>query len=542
MNKIQVKKGWGGVLATALLTALATFTSCSDWDDHYEGGGVESSNATLWEQIAAREELSDFSEVLNSTMVFRQHKKTAVSYAETLQGGRSLTVFAPVNGTFNKDSLIALTQTAQGDSAVERFFVMNHLASTLRSASDTTVSFRTLNWKRVDMQSDKVGGVAIMDRNLHCKNGVMHILQQVMPYKYTIYEALTHMDEFQPAGQVLSSYNEDVFNENASVSSGVVDGVPVYVDSVIYERNKLMERIGQLNAEDSSYLALVPTVDGWNRAWQQAASYYKFSSSLEKSDSLQRYWTSRAMFDDAIFSMKWQKSPKDSLVSVQYSSSNPEYHVFYNPYEADGIVGKSYKKYECSNGTLCFYDEWPFTPEQTYFQKIEQEAEQTWNISNYDLCTVNGRAHTADSISEGAYLDIVPRRGTDNWKVTHKLHNTLAGAYDFCIIVLPKTVENPRGDKRPNKFNVTINYIDEDGTPRTYNCDGKTFTNDPLVTDTIVVAENFKLPACNYDQNNDKVSITITCNISAREQARYNREMYLDCIFLRPRAEAEPNN
>ncbi len=526
--------GRSGSMAMAVLAALAGLTSCSDWDDHYDNSGVVGSNTTLWEQITSRPELSDFAEVLNSTSVFRQHKKTSVSYASLLEGGQALTVFAPVNGTFNKDSLIALTETAKGDSAVEKVFVKNHLAGTLRSATDSTVAFRLLNGKNITMQKDAVGGIPFKDSNLRGKNGVMHVIQSQMPYSYTVYEAMTQLDWLQSVGNVIAGYNEDYFNEDASLSSGLVDGVPVYVDSVITERNILINSIGRINDEDSTYFMTIPTNAGWEKAWNEALSYYKYSSAMEKGDSLQRYWTSRALLEDAVFSRTVQSSPMDSLVSWWYSKSTPQYHVFYRPFDSDGLLGKAKGMLKCSNGSLYYHDEWPFTPVQTYFKKIEQEAESTWNILSYTLCSYNGRSLNADSISKGAYLDIVPSSGTANWTVKYKISNTLSGKYDFCVVVLPKTVEGPLGNMRPCKFKAAINYIDENGVAQTYNCGGGTFTNTPDRVDTIMVAEGFKLPACNFDQNNDKVSVTITCSISAKEAAKYNREMYLDCIFLRP--------
>ena len=93
-------------------------SSCSDWDDHYENEAANSAELTLWDAIQQRSDLSDFAQVLEKTMVFRQHKKTPVSYADLLKGGRSFTLFAPVNGTFNKDSILSLVTTANGDSAV----------------------------------------------------------------------------------------------------------------------------------------------------------------------------------------------------------------------------------------------------------------------------------------------------------------------------------------------------------------------------------------------------------------------------------------
>ncbi len=524
----------GSSLLLASLTALTGLYSCQDWDDHYDSSGVEGSNTTLWQQIEQRPELSDFAAVLKNTMVFRQHKKTSVSYADLLDGGQSLTVFAPVNGTFNRDSLIALTQTARGDSAVEVFFVKNHLSSTLYSVVDESRTIRMLNGKRVLLEKNGAAGVEFSGTNVRGKNGVLHVVKTNLPYTFTVYESLTQLEQFKAPGDVLLSYNEDEFNEDASVSSGLVDGIPVYVDSVLYERNKLIEAIGLLNAEDSVYYVAVPTSEGWQRAWDKAAGYFRYSAAVDKGDSLQHYWTSRALMDDAVFSRTVQASMQDSVKSKFYDPNTPEYHVFYRPFDSDGLFGKAQGVVDCSNGYLYYYDEWPLTPVQTYFKKIEQEAEDYWNILTYDKCNYNSRSLNADSISKNAYLDIVPTGGTVNWNVTYKLSNTLAGEYDFCVVVLPKTVEGPNGNMRPNKFKVTVNYIDEEGNAQKYDCGGTSFTNDPAVVDTIVVAEKFKLPACNFNQNNDKVSLTISCNISNRENSKYNREMYLDAIFLRP--------
>ena len=546
-SRLLLKRVGEGLLhkapLVAALVATAGIASCSDWDDHYDGSNIEGSNTTLWEQINANPELSDFAEVLQNTMVFRHHKKTPVSYAQVLDGGRSLTVLAPVNGTFNKDSLINLTQTAQGDSCVEMFFVKNHLATTLRSASDTTQTVRLMNGKRIVINSDNINGVSIKEGNLHGKNGVMHIMQTQMPYKYTVYEALTNVPDFLLSGDKIKGYNEDYFDENASVSSGLVDGIPVYVDSVINERNILLNAIGQLNAEDSVFSVAIPTNNGWQKAWDKAAAHFNFPSSMEKRDSLQNYWTCRALFDDAVFSKTIQSSPNDSVISYHYSTSNPEYHVFYKPYAADGLFGKAKGVRECSNGNLYYYDEWPFTPEQTYFRKIEQEAEQSWMIKDYKLCKYNTRSAAGDSISKGQFVVITPNTGTSNWSITYKLNGTLAGAYDFCVVLLPKNVDNPKNVLRPYKFKATINYIDEEGKAQEYKCNnGKAIISRANVVDTVVVAQGFKLPACNYSQNNDKISLTITCDISRTENLKYWREMYLDCIFLRPNETQESQN
>jgi hypothetical protein len=120
--------------------------------------------------------------------------------------------------------------------------------------------------------------------------------------------------------------------------------------------------------------------------------------------------------------------------------------------------------------------------------------------------------------------------------MTFRINNTLSGDYDICAIILPKTVtpqNNP--DMNPCKFKATINYVDETGQAKSFNCNNTQFQNNPEKVDTIVLAEAFHFPACNYDQQDIKVSVKLQCSILARETSKFAREMYLDCIYLRPR-------
>jgi hypothetical protein len=241
-----------------------------------------------------------------------------------------------------------------------------------------------------------------------------------------------------------------------------------------------------------------------------------------------------------------QKSTQDSLVSVPYlnwrrtwTSGKPVFHVFKNPFAAGGILNGA-QRVTCSNGVLYQTSEWPFTPEQTFFKEIWTEAENRGYITAEKDCNYNVRRIAADSISEGSYLQVQPRTSTSNWELTFRMNNTLAGTYDICAIVLPKSVyDQVAPDLRPNKFKATISYVDETGAKKTFNCDNKEFTNSPERVDTIMLAEAFHFPACNYDQNDIKVTVRIQCSITARQTSQYAREMYLDCIYLRPRTDKD---
>ena len=152
-------------LAT-ILAPLAFGVSCSDWDDHYEGiAETGAAGGTLWEQMKGNAQLSDFCEVLEQTKVYRMHKKTPVSYADLLNSGQAFTVMAPVNGTFNKDSLLRLVQTVSGDSAVEKSFVQNHITRLLVSSKPGLTKMLMLNQKRLLMADGMIDNVPITVAN-----------------------------------------------------------------------------------------------------------------------------------------------------------------------------------------------------------------------------------------------------------------------------------------------------------------------------------------------------------------------------------------
>lgn len=525
----------------------AGLTACSDWNDHYESaadGGAAS--GTLWEQMKANPQLSDFCDVLEQTKVYRMHKKTPVSYKDILSGGQSFTVMAPANGTFNKDSLLQLVQTVAGDSAVEKGFVKNHLTRSLASLTSTASRLLMLNQKHLLMENGMIDKVPITVANTRASNGLFHILEHGLSYKHNLYEMFCDNPSLSLIGDNLRRFNEEEFDPDASVSNGVIDGVPIYVDSVVYERNRLLgykdkEVIGFLNAEDSTYLVVAPTTEGWNEAYNEVSKYFVFDDTVEKRDSMQQYYTMRALMEDAIFNLTDQKNILDSLLSVPYihttktfEKGKKVYHVFRKPFEPGGIMYGA-TPLICSNGILFATQKWPFNPLDTYFKDIFAEGENEEDLClKWLYCSKYTRHLTADSISNNAYLQIVPSTNTSNWEMTFRIDNTLSGDYDVCAIILPQSV-NGLANTKPCKFKATINYTDEQNQSQTFNCGNKQFQSDPERVDTIVLAEAFHFPICNLEQKNQAVSIKLTCSILARETSRYSREMLLDCIYLRPR-------
>ena len=534
---------FAGLVGCGIVAALG---ACSDWDDHYQTSSADGGNLTLWQQMKANPDLSDFCQVLEATKQFRMHKKTSVSYAQLLDGGQLFTVVAPVNGTFNRDSLLQLVQTAQGDSVVEKSFIFNHLSRTSKSLSARTDTMLLMNAKHVRLEGNAIQGIPMVDANRHATNGVLHVASKPLPYEMNLYEALCDRPEMSPIGVLLRQYEHDYFDADASVSSGIVEGVPVYVDSVVTEYNKMLNSIGLLNAEDSTYWVVAPTATGWQRAYDETCKYFKYDATVLKSDSIQQYWTCRALLDDAVFNMTDNVYLPEYILSVpylnwykyEYITGKPWYHVFYQPFGPGGILSTA-TAVQCSNGILYVTDEWPFAPEQTWLKDIWTEGENTSYRIDDKSCVYNTRREVADSISENAYLQILPETATSNWEMEFRLNNTLAGYYDICVKILPKSVSNQDNpDMKPNKFKAVFKYTDENGIMREDNFGGKTFQNKPEGDTIIVLKEAAYFPVCNYDQNDIKFTLRLQCSILPRENTKFSREMYLDCIYLRPRRDA----
>lgn len=531
-------------------TIACSAVACTDWDDHYDNTAVGEGNLTLWQQMKQNSELSDFCEVLEHTNLFRMHKKTKASYAEILNSGQSFTVMAPVNGTFNKDSLLALTETAKGDSVVEKFFVKNHIARSANSATAAQKTIHMMNDKRVSLVTGSVNGVAVKQGNIHAKNGILNVMERQLPYYYNLYEQMTDRPEYKSVGDFIRSYDREEFDQANSVQNGTVDGVPVYIDSVMISRNDFLTRYlgAKLASEDSTYWMVVPKGAGWQQAFEEAKSCFKYPTSEDKADSLQLLNAYRAMFKDAIFTMTTQQNPTDSLRSLDYNANYPEYSVFRKPFAPGGLLAGAVRT-PSSNGVLYETDGYPFDPTQTYNRKVEQEAENTGYIINNEKCTYASRSLSADSISREGYLDIQPSSNTANWSVKFRLSDVKSTAYDVCVVVLPQNITDPEAAAKPYQFKADIGYIDANGAKKSYTCSWvdqknkkqtKFNTNDPLRVDTIVLAKDFVFPTCNwYEQTNEHFYLTLTCSMSAAENKKYSRPIYIDCILLKPKARVE---
>ena len=172
---------------------------CSDWDDHYDvnGNNLPGADATLWEQISSRDELSDFAKLLGKV-----HYDTLL-----LMTNQSFTVWAPKNGAydFNKYSTMS-------DSLLKAEFLNNHIARGYHRASgDIDERIHFLNKKVLDFQGSEnnyvLSGQAVDSTNILSKNGVMRLMDGMMDFRPNFYEYFAREHE----GGVTTNSLKDIF-------------------------------------------------------------------------------------------------------------------------------------------------------------------------------------------------------------------------------------------------------------------------------------------------------------------------------------------
>lgn len=270
------------------VSALALATACSD--DHFDVVAQGDADKTLWENIQANKNLSEFQDLLTRITVMKsENDKTAtLKYSELLASNQSFTVVAPVNGSFDYKAwsdTINKANLLRADEATEREgrqlmyiasnqFAMNHIARfNSNLASEQTIHL--LNGKNVQSVPGTFNEIPMEGTQIHGSNGVLYTLKGLNPFAYNIYDFLSA----DPAISSVNAYIKDpaieteTFNENLSVPGAMNEnGDMVYIDSIFTRTNLLLDGIGiSLDDEDSCYVAVIPD----NNAWEEALAKVK---------------------------------------------------------------------------------------------------------------------------------------------------------------------------------------------------------------------------------------------------------------------------
>lgn len=397
-----------GIIAAA---SAAAMVSCSDtWDEHYDKGALIQFNGTTMKAI--EEKAPDFAKVLK-----------AYGYDRELTSENVYTIWAPADGTFNLSDYVGEDgePIAEEKEVLDRF-IKNHVARYPVAENGTEQSVKMMNTKMMKMKGGDeallptIGSCNITEGNLSCSNGVLHIIDGVMDYKTSIFEQIKDWDdaaEDEPSLYAfLKAWDADSLDEAKSLYQGLDEmGNKQWIDRVTIRNNTALKSVdAPVYEEDSSFIAIVPTVQAYQKRLAIAKNLLKFNPASKDEttitffDSLQNYYANMFAMADLFYNKTlnkkaWREDVQnyDSLRSTLYEPRNWPYNLYYSTVPRLGLhpdkqvndiltKAKEGTYVECSNGDAYLVDKYPMSVTEQFFKKMnvrpsEATIDRTENVT-----------------------------------------------------------------------------------------------------------------------------------------------------------------
>ena len=557
-------------VAMAFLAVGAMTTACSDWDDHYDSNGITgSASETIWENVKANANLSQFAELI--------HK---AGYDEVINTSQTYTVWAPLNGTFNYDSLKVLPV-----SNLKEYFAKNHVARFNFPATGSINEFVTMLNKKmmafVGSGTYTLNGVEVVTPNVASSNGVLHVTNGMLGYKANLMESLdTLAYPIDSIARYFHKYDTKVLDEANSVKGPVVDGRLTYLDSVFIEHNQLVYLPNALlTREDSSYSMIVPTNTAWQKAYTEVKKLYHYApftyvkevpaNNLSKAtddenydkssreldfdllrDSITHYIIAKDLFyNNNVYHNKVLKSLQlgsslqtDSLVSTAGD-------IFYGDDAKSLFEGAT--RIDKSNGSMWLTDSLRMRTWISWNPIIKIQGEygpnKAYNNSSSDRFSLSKTEQNPDvsgTVSNGAYVSVSPASPRSNPEAIFYLPGVRSASYAVYVCFVPANINKNTyvTDIQPNVVAVTMGYNDLSGKPKEQQLKANgasTFQNDVSKIDTVYVGD-FTFPICYYGTGQStatQASYAPYIRVQSRATSKNNadRTLRIDYIMLVPK-------
>ncbi|MDD4970562.1 MAG: fasciclin domain-containing protein [Paludibacter sp.] len=526
------KMKFSNIILTLLLL-IVTLSSCSDvWDNHYNTSLGNKSSLNLYEYIQAQSDLSVFSQMIKIS-----------GYDTILNKYQTYTVWAPVNS--------ALQNVNLSDIATVTEIVKNHISrfsyptSNISSKTIYMIDKKFLTFKRSDT-GFTFGGISLIQSksNIATKNGILHVIDGFVPYSTNIFEFIGKTVGLDSLKAYLYSQNTYKFDLTASVEIGTNSHGQAVYDSVITFNNEVLNKIGHLYLEDSTFTAILPNNTAWTKAYNSIKSNY---NTLAKDGGVaqQRLNTQMALVRNLVFrNIIADPSSLDSLITTTGTVFQKPDYLFFNT-----------NKTELSNGIAYVTDSIRFKAGESWQQKIQLEAENSSYGRSYLYANLYVRSSLGSSlggsVSQNKYLVIEPNTPSNITlsTVTFPIPNTLSGKYNIYCMFVPASIVSST-DLKPNKIKFYLSYLNNSGVQITdapidqYNAVlapgkiGYIFTTEALKMSKMFVTQ-FKFPYCNlYTDKSTSSDITVKLRVEnavkITETTKFNRTMRIDYLILEP--------
>jgi transposase-like protein len=485
------------------LVAIIGFNACSDdWNDHYDINS-NASTSSLWQNISNNAKLTNFAKILESVKVSKSETRiTNITYKDLLSSGSTFTVWAPENGTYNADSIIALINSGKSYN-VEIDFIQNHMARFNHPATGTideditmynskvshfagSGSTYTLKTTQLDMANSNVGS----------SNGTLHTLVGQSSFKPNLYELIATTTGLDSLYKFFKENEIIKFNENASTEGPTIDGKPTYVDSVFYTTSTVSNALGiSPSNEDSLYAMVMPTNAAWISGLEKTKPLYQYRSTYVQAipstddtgketitnvttninaDSMQTYLAKFALIKAGVFNARYQNGVVPSQYTSPATYDSLKTTTGLTLYNNDPVKGMTVASdifdnqtpAEASNGYAFVVNNWKYQLNKTLEKDIDILG-NSYNLESFSQCTYSSiyvgageqNPDVKGQLLYNDYIDFVPSTTAANPVATFKISSVLSGTYDIYAVVVPENITNTRlVSVLPNRFKATLTY------------------------------------------------------------------------------------
>ena len=498
---------------TMMAAAMLVATSCTDYSDNndYPASSVPSADKTLWENIEANPQLSNFKALLQQA-----------GFDEELKSSKAYTVWAPADNTFD----MAAYQNLSKEDLLKQF-VKSHVASLAYPASgNVDQRVLTLNEKYFTFKGDgsyTFDGHNVRIPNVPASNGLMHIIDGDAKFYPNIYEFIKASEGLDSLKKYLLKYELTELNTSKSVKGPIVNGVQTYIDSVMETENIITKyRIrAQVDREDSSYLAVLPTdkafKDMYNKVY--AANNFITTTTALDVDKISSYYDTKTTTKVNIRDTKELRDSvaKLTIASNLFFSKNDYYYQMWKDGSA-AAAGKSdtirsttnaklsnpkeitedyttEQKVNVSNGEVIIVDSLAMKSWETYKPKIKAWLKNNrglafsgvaeditvpdslydpnfkcTDIENYPELVGKPYAIFGSNPEEKNYswVHVTPDNEYVCPHLFVKLPEVKSGKYNFYVVYMPTAMKEFGNESRSSLLNYRLSYCNKSGTVLNY--------------------------------------------------------------------------
>ncbi len=556
------------IFAVASLFAMLFIApSCEDNIGIQVTPEAPNADKTLYEVITNDNDLTDFVEVLNACNIpSEKDADKIISVADSLfNTSRVYTVWAPMNGSFDKDSVLERIQAGYRDE-VFKTFVCSHVANFLKPAKgrfdEEGELVLMLNEKKLlfagsykeDEGGYTFGGVKLYSVNDRVKNGIIHKLESVSEYEYNIWEyirlyadnsSVLKVDSFV---NYLYSYNDTVYPDYLRTPGPIVAGVQTYLDSVPKIENEMLARSGMLiNNEDSLYTFYIPTNEAWEHMIARAEKHFNYAITQNTDtafiDSIRLYHTRYNLIKYLAYSQKEQRYVKapDSIMPIGYGNRRKMFAF------AD-VENSVVETKELSNGTLKIVNEYPYSIFDLWHDTIKVEAEDTYYIDDekttmsllktYTVYDKEINKEAGEKLSGTRYI-VFGDEDDNKTSMEYRIPDIKSATYKVFLVTVPRNIRDSKldlsKDEKP-RINCYVSGTDpKDGKVKTLFSKKNLYPAIEKI-DTIEVGE-VTFRACEYQFTSKVKEYTTKVKVTGetvKSNKTYSNTIRLDAIILVP--------